>query len=116
MSWVIIFFWEEVRRIPLPLSVVCSFHCESTYDVYESSFLSLLTQLKESLKGCEFLPNSLVKDIFMNGLFCTLQSKVCCKFPNTFHDALKIARKKHRRMMYLAQGSTYVPKVSTSQT
>ena len=87
----------------------------SAYDVYESSFLSLLIQLKEALKGCDFLPNSLVKDIFMNGLFCTLQSKAYCKFPNTFHDALQIAREKHRRMMYLTQGSSYVPKASTSQ-
>ena len=99
--------WEELQQLRQDTL--------SAYDVYESSFLSLLTQLKEALKGCDFLPNSLVKDIFMNGLFCTLQSKVYCKFPNTFHDALQIAREKHRRMMYLTQGSSYVPKVSTSQ-
>ena len=78
--------WEELQQLRQDTL--------SAYDVYESSFLSLLTQLKETLKGGDFLPNSLVKDIFMNGLFCTLQSKVYCKFPNTFHDAVQIAREK----------------------
>ena len=47
--------------------------------------------------------------------FALSKVRFVVNFPNTFHDALQIAREKHRRMMYLAQGSAYVPKASTSQ-
>lgn len=65
--------WEELQQLHQDTL--------SGYDSYESSFLALLTQIKEALKGDEVVPDFLVREFFLNGLFYTLQNKVRCKFP-----------------------------------
>ena len=70
------------------------------YVFYESNFLALLQSLDAVWGGEQRVPEFLIKEIFLNGLFKSLKDKVCCKFPSSFNEAIEIARTKHRRLMY----------------
>ena len=64
------------------------------------NFLALLTQLEEVSNGNEHVADLLVRDIFSYGLFKSLKDKVEWECPKTFHEAIQVARKKFRKMMY----------------
>ena len=73
------------------------------YATYEEGFLKLWGQWSDSLNPGERAPNCLQKDRFISGLYPLLREKVKSKFPNTFEDALRIAREKNRKILYQAQ-------------
>ena len=64
------------------------------------NFLALLTQLEEVSNGNEHVADLLVRDIFSYGLFKSLKDKVEWECPKTFHEAVQVARRKFRKMMY----------------
>lgn len=70
------------------------------YDSYEGNFLHALVQLEAVWDCSHHMPDMLVKEAFMNGLFHTLQDKVRSRVPSTFREALQVAREKHRKLMY----------------
>ena len=72
----------------------------SDYYLYEAKFLDILSQLDSMCAGSHRMPDMLIKEAFINGTFHSLQHKVRSNFPNTFEDALQIARIKHRKLMY----------------
>ncbi|MCO5556816.1 hypothetical protein L7F22_010369 [Adiantum nelumboides] len=76
-----------------------------TYLTYESQFLRLWTEWEASLAEGERAPNFLKKEKFLAGLFPDLQEKVKGKFPETFEEALQIARVKDRKLEYQAHTS-----------
>ncbi|MCO5610892.1 hypothetical protein L7F22_065135 [Adiantum nelumboides] len=76
-----------------------------TYLTYESQFLRLWAECKASLAEGERAPNFLKKEKFLAGLFPDLQEKVKGKFPETFEEALQIARVKDRKLKYQAHTS-----------
>ena len=65
------------------------------YEAYEESFLHYLSCLDQSLAEEERLPDMVVKQFFIYGLFGSLQEKVACKEPGTFKEALRVARQKY---------------------
>ncbi|MCO5552640.1 hypothetical protein L7F22_006155 [Adiantum nelumboides] len=71
-----------------------------TYLTYESQFLRLWAEWEASLAEGERAPNFLKKEKFLAGLFPDLQEKVKGKFPETFEEALQIARVKDRKLEY----------------
>ncbi|MCO5567935.1 hypothetical protein L7F22_021631 [Adiantum nelumboides] len=73
-----------------------------TYLTYESQFLRLWAEWEASLAEGERAPNFLKKEKFLAGLFPDLQEKVKGKFPETFEEALQIARVKDRKLEYQA--------------
>lgn len=86
------------------------------YDSYERSFLGLLIQLQTMWEREGRMPDMIIRETFVNGLFKTLQDKVRCKFPNTFDEALQIARAKNRKLMYPLVKLGVVSEVLSSQT
>ncbi|MCO5613387.1 hypothetical protein L7F22_067663 [Adiantum nelumboides] len=76
-----------------------------TYLTYESQFLRLWAEWKASLAEGERAPNFLKKEKFLAGLFPDLQEKVKGKFPETFEEALQIARVKDQKLEYQAHTS-----------
>ncbi|MCO5595123.1 hypothetical protein L7F22_049161 [Adiantum nelumboides] len=76
-----------------------------TYLTYESQFLRLWAEWEASLAEGERAPNFLKKEKFLAGLFPDLQEKVKGKFPETFEEALQIARVKDRKLEYQAHTS-----------
>ncbi|MCO5602921.1 hypothetical protein L7F22_057061 [Adiantum nelumboides] len=76
-----------------------------TYLTYESQFLRLWAEWEASLAEGERAPNFLKKEKFLAGLFSDLQEKVKGKFPETFEEALQIARVKDRKLEYQAHTS-----------
>ncbi|MCO5607231.1 hypothetical protein L7F22_061424 [Adiantum nelumboides] len=76
-----------------------------TYLTYESQFLRLWAEWEASLAEGERFPNFLKKEKFLAGLFPDLQEKVKGKFPETFEEALQIARVKDRKLEYQAHTS-----------
>ncbi|MCO5588649.1 hypothetical protein L7F22_042606 [Adiantum nelumboides] len=76
-----------------------------TYLTYESQFLRLWAEWEASLAEGERAPNFLKKEKFLAGLFPDLQEKVKEKFPETFEEALQIARVKDRKLEYQAHTS-----------
>ncbi|MCO5571568.1 hypothetical protein L7F22_025312 [Adiantum nelumboides] len=76
-----------------------------TYLTYESQFLKLWAEWEASLAEGERAPNFLKKEKFLAGLFPDLQEKVKGKFPETFEEALQIARVKDRKLEYQAHMS-----------
>ena len=74
------------------------------YVFYEEAFLHLLSRLEIYQEGGERLPNFVVKEYFVNGLCKDLQVKVLCEIPNTFCEAIQIARLRYRRLMYKTYG------------
>ena len=75
-----------------------------SYVFYEEAFLHLLSCLEISQEGGERLPDFVVKEYFVNGLCKDLQVKVLCEIPNTFCEAIQIARLRYRRLMYKTYG------------
>ncbi|MCO5571669.1 hypothetical protein L7F22_025416 [Adiantum nelumboides] len=73
-----------------------------TYLTYESQFLRLWAEWEASLAEGERAPNFLKKEKFLAGLFPDLQEKVKGKFPETFEEALQIARVKDQKLEYQA--------------
>ncbi|MCO5602547.1 hypothetical protein L7F22_056680 [Adiantum nelumboides] len=76
-----------------------------TYLTYEAQFLRLWAEWEASLAEGERAPNFLKKEKFLAGLFPDLQEKVKGKFPETFEEALQIARVKDRKLEYQAHTS-----------
>ncbi|MCO5553272.1 hypothetical protein L7F22_006793 [Adiantum nelumboides] len=76
-----------------------------TYLTYESQFLRLWAEWEASLAEGERFPNFLKKEKFLAGLFPDLQEKVKGKFPETFEEALQIARVKDQKLEYQAHTS-----------
>ncbi|MCO5593839.1 hypothetical protein L7F22_047857 [Adiantum nelumboides] len=76
-----------------------------TYLTYELQFLRLWAEWEASLAEGERAPNFLKKEKFLAGLFPDLQEKVKGKFPETFEEALQIARVKDRKLEYQAHTS-----------
>ncbi|MCO5569167.1 hypothetical protein L7F22_022877 [Adiantum nelumboides] len=76
-----------------------------TYLTYESQFLRLWAEWEASLAEGERAPNFLKKEKFLAELFSDLQEKVKGKFPETFEEALQIARVKDRKLEYQAHTS-----------
>ncbi|MCO5573994.1 hypothetical protein L7F22_027772 [Adiantum nelumboides] len=76
-----------------------------TYLTYESQFLRLWAEWEASLAEGERALNFLKKEKFLAGLFPDLQEKVKGKFPETFEEALQIARVKDRKLEYQAHTS-----------
>ncbi|MCO5584204.1 hypothetical protein L7F22_038127 [Adiantum nelumboides] len=76
-----------------------------TYLTYESQFLRLWAEWEASLAEGERAPNFLKKEKFLAGRFPDLQEKVKGKFPETFEEALQIARVKDRKLEYQAHTS-----------
>ncbi|MCO5547440.1 hypothetical protein L7F22_000889 [Adiantum nelumboides] len=76
-----------------------------TYLTYESQFLRLWAEWEASLAEGERAPNFLKKVKFLAGLFPDLHEKVKGKFPETFEEALQIARVKDRKLEYQAHTS-----------
>ncbi|MCO5610984.1 hypothetical protein L7F22_065232 [Adiantum nelumboides] len=76
-----------------------------TYLTYESQFLRLWAEWEAILAEGERAPNFLKKEKFLAGLFPDLQEKVKGKFPETFEEALQIARVKDRKLEYQAHTS-----------
>ncbi|MCO5569774.1 hypothetical protein L7F22_023489 [Adiantum nelumboides] len=76
-----------------------------TYLTYESQFLRLWAEWEASLAEGERARNFLKKEKFLAGLFPDLQEKVKGKFPETFEEALQIARVKDRKLEYQAHTS-----------
>ncbi|MCO5563653.1 hypothetical protein L7F22_017300 [Adiantum nelumboides] len=76
-----------------------------TYLTYESQFLRLWAEWEASLYEGERAPNFLKKEKFLAGLFPDLQEKVKGKFPETFEEALQIARVKDQKLEYQAHTS-----------
>ncbi|MCO5595895.1 hypothetical protein L7F22_049946 [Adiantum nelumboides] len=76
-----------------------------TYLTYESQFLRLWAEWEASLAEGERAPNFLKKEKFLAGLFSDLQEKVKEKFPETFEEALQIARVKDQKLEYQAHTS-----------
>ena len=75
-----------------------------SYMFYEEAFLHLLSRLEISQEGGERLPDFVVKEYFVNGLCKDLQVKVLCEIPNTFCEAIQIARLRYRRLIYKTYG------------
>ncbi|MCO5575333.1 hypothetical protein L7F22_029133 [Adiantum nelumboides] len=76
-----------------------------TYLTYESQFLRLWAEWEASLAEGERAPNFLKKEKFLARLFPDLQEKVKGKFPETFEEALQIARVKDQKLEYQAHTS-----------
>ncbi|MCO5558756.1 hypothetical protein L7F22_012342 [Adiantum nelumboides] len=76
-----------------------------TYLTYESQFFRLWAEWEASLGEGERAPNFLKKEKFLAGLFPDLQEKVKGKFPETFEEALQIARVKDQKLEYQAHTS-----------
>ena len=75
-----------------------------SYVLYEEEFLHLLSCLDLSQEGGERLPDFVVKEYFVNGLCKVLQVKVLYETPNTFCEAIQVARLRYRRLMYKTYG------------
>ncbi|MCO5552684.1 hypothetical protein L7F22_006201 [Adiantum nelumboides] len=76
-----------------------------TYLTYKSQFLRLWAEWEASLAEGERAPNFLKKEKFLAGLFSDLQEKIKGKFPETFEEALQIARVKDQKLEYQAHTS-----------
>ncbi|MCO5601674.1 hypothetical protein L7F22_055797 [Adiantum nelumboides] len=72
----------------------------NSYSQYETQFLKLWTQWKNSLLEGERAPNFLQKERFLAGLTPILREKVKCKFPRSFKEALTWARLKDRKLQF----------------
>ena len=46
------------------------------------------------------MPDMVVRQFFIDGLFGPLQEKVACKEPGTFKEALRVARQKYQSLMF----------------
>ena len=75
-----------------------------SYVFYEEAFLHLLSRLEISQEAGERLPDFVVKEYFVNGLCKDLQVKVLCEIPNTFCEAIQIARLRYKRLIYKTYG------------
>ncbi|MCO5582496.1 hypothetical protein L7F22_036393 [Adiantum nelumboides] len=84
-----------------------------TYLTYESQFLRLWAEWEASLAEGERAPNFLKKEKFLAGLFPDLQEKVKGKFPETFEEALQIARVKDQKLEYQATSRVEHPQGPT---
>ena len=90
-----------------------------SYVAYETQFLKLWTEWEVALNEGERAPNFLKKVKFLAGLIPILQVKVKGKFPNTFEDALYLAREKDRKLQFqssvLRMEQPQVPNAMTMQ-
>ena len=96
---------EEVWRKLQELQQASS----SDYETYETHFVRLWDKWSASLGEGERAPNCLKKDCFLVGLFPILREKVKSRFPDTFEQAITIAREKHRKLKFQEQtGACFV--------
>ena len=71
-----------------------------SYVFYEEEFLHLLSRLELSQEYGERLPDFVAKEYFVDGLCKVLKVKVLCEMPDTFCEAIRVARLEYRRVMY----------------
>ena len=71
-----------------------------SYDSYERLFLDALFCLELSQMEDKRLPDVIIKEYFVNGLFKALKLKVVCEMPRTFNEAMQVARLKYQSLMY----------------
>ena len=62
--------------------------------------MALLARLDIAWIEDRNMPDFLIKEYFVRGLFKTLREKVDCESPRNFNETIHVARKKFRKMMY----------------
>lgn len=85
------------------------------YESYETQFVRLWGKWTASLGEGERAPDCLKKDCFLTGLFPILKEKVRSRFPDTFEQAIAIAREKHRKLKFQSQASVEKDQVPATQ-
>lgn len=73
------------------------------YSSYEAKLENMWGRWAALLGGLEMAPECPRKDRFLVGLFAALREKVKANVPDTFEEALPIARAKERKMRYRDQ-------------
>ena len=71
-----------------------------SYSSYEEAFFHKLSCLELSHPKEERLPDFVIKEYFVNGLYRPLKLKVLCETPSSFNEAVQVARVKYRKLMY----------------
>ena len=63
-------------------------------------FFHKLSCLELSHTKEETLPDFVIKEYFVNGLYRPLKLKVLCEMPSSFNEAVQVARVKYQKLMY----------------